>query len=248
MPPGRRRAPRVRSGVAVVCLLILSGCQRTELALPVPLTSPYEEERVWAVAPFANESGTSAVDTLRVADLFAQEVEQVNGLHAVSVNRVVSAMRRLGINAVTGPEQADALLEILEVDGLVVGTVTEWNPYPPLTFGAAVALFTDPVTNASIDPRTLTRNPRGEIAPGAWASGQPAGQASGIFDAGNHATLQQLGVYATGRSVPDSAYGPGIYLASMEMYTKFAGHRLIRDLLRQERRRRSQLAQMEAAP
>ncbi len=217
--------------------------------LPAALSGPYEGSRIWAVVPFANESGVSTVDTNRIGDLFARELEQVVGLNAIPVNRVIFAMRRLELTAVATPYEAMLLLEALDVDAIVVGTVTAYDPYPPPTLGAAVQLYLRPRLDRSslLDPRALTRAGSGhEVSPGQVGGPRPVAQAAGIFDAANHRTLQWLQEYAAGRSEPEGAFGDEIYLVSMELYTQFVSYRLIHDLLESERFRVTPVA--DASP
>src|SRR5688572_12808343 len=82
--------------IMAAALAMLPACSsKTTLQAPATLSSPYPGVQLWAVAPFANESGVSSVDSQRIADLFVEEIEQAEGLNAVAVNRVIAAMRRL---------------------------------------------------------------------------------------------------------------------------------------------------------
>jgi hypothetical protein len=224
-----------------VALLGAPGCalfpRTPALAPPAALVSPYSDRQVWAVAPFNNESGVSIVAGDRIADAFTLEVEQIDGIDTVAVNRVIAAMRSLNITAVTTPAQAHALLRTLGVDALLVGTVTAYDPYDPPKFGGAIALFAADAQHArSLDPVAETRSRTESVAPGAMTSNAPA-QASGMFDASNHMTLVDLNNYAAGRSAPASPYGQRIFLVRMDLYTQFAANRLLVDLLQQEQAR-----------
>jgi hypothetical protein len=227
--------------IALICaaaMIIIAGCSgREKLEEPKALASPYERTQLWAVAPFSNESGVSIVQPDRIADLFAEQAEQVLGINAVPVNRVLLAMRKLDLRTVATPRDAGALMNALGVDGLIVGTVTAYEPYQPLKLGAAVQLYLRerPGSYSDIDPVEVTRS-RTEVAlPGMLSSDMPTAQASGIFDASNHQTVAQLEEYAAGRTEPHSAYGKRIYTVSMEMYTQFVAFRLMHDLLESER-------------
>lgn len=243
MSPALRRL-RLR---ALAHLLVLTacttGCDTTpKLAHPQTLDSPYEATELWAVAPMANESGVSIVKPDRVADLFAEQIEQVGRIDCVAVNRVLMAMRGLGLRTVPTPADAVALMNTLDVDALVVGTVTAYDPYPPPKLGAAIQLYRrdgSAMSGADLDPIAVTRATAEQqrVSPAALASHGPVAQASGLFDARNHRTLAQLDEYAAGRTEPSSAHGESIYLVNMELYTQFVAFRLIRDLLDHERAR-----------
>ena len=240
MPSGNDRGSL--SGVASLAAVVLmgglaSGCGH-KLKQPDVLGSPYPGVRLWAVAPLANESGVSAVDAYRVADLFTQQVQQVDGINTVPVNRVVLAMRHAGLEAVGSSADAMQLIHLLEVDALVVGTVTAWDPYPPPTLGMAVLLFARSGDHASgVDPRELVRATSSDVAPGELGPPGAIAQAAGIFDGRNNETLAWLEAFATGRIEPDEPFGADVYLMDMELYTQFVSYRLIRDLLGFEQRR-----------
>ena len=227
-PSGNTR----RLATAVLGGLVAGGCAST-LSEPTTLWSPFESGQLWAVVPFLNESGTSIVDGIRVADLFTQQLQGVRGINTIPVNRVLLAMRTAGIGALTTTDEAQDLLNTLGVDGIVVGTVTAYDPYPPPTMGASVQLFVRTPRGGSggVDPWTLSHAPSGDVAMGQRTSLDAVAEASGLFDARNHMTLAWLSEYAEGRTEPDGAFGAEIYLMDMELYTQFVSYRLIHDLL-----------------
>ena len=227
MPPktgGRSLA--AMSWATLVCGLALSGCS-ARLKPPTALTAPYPPPKLWAVVPF------------HIADWFTEQLQQVQGIDTVPVNRVIVAMRRLGMPEAATPADIRQLANALGVDGVIIGTVTAYDPYPPLMLGAAIQLFETTPHNRlrGFDPQELTRSPRGTVSPGDLGSAGPVAQAAGVFDATNHQTLSWLKKYAAGRSEPQGAYGQDIYLVSMELYTQFVSYRLIHDLLAFEQAR-----------
>ncbi len=229
---------------AWLMLASAGGCQRgrePRLDEPSRLVLHAESPKVWAVVPPLNEAGVSAVDVYRVADMFTKEVEQIDGVATLPVNRVIAAKRELEIEAVTTIGEARTLMRVLDADGLIVGTVTAYNPYDPPVLGMAVQLFTDDTRTAGemLDAHELVRSPTDDgVGITEMAETAPIAQASGVFDASNHQTLAWLREYAEGRTTPDSAYGRRIYLVRMELYTQFVSYRLLRDLLNAEHARR----------
>lgn len=213
----------------------LGGCA-ARLSQPIVLKAPYPTERVWAVVPFANESGVSVADGMAVADRFVSEIEQVDGLRALPLNRTLAAMRSLGMNGVRDLQQAYALMRTLQADGLVLGTITEWDPYKPLRFGAAVEVLSaaEGSDRRPLDLKELTM-PTAEAVGGQGGAAQAAlSQASRIFDGRSHETLLELERYATGRSAPDSAMGEKSYEVRIDLFSRFGAYVLTRDLLEQE--------------
>jgi len=216
--------------------LPLAGCQ-SRLAQPIVLKAPYATERVWAVVPFANESGVSDVDGATVADRFVSEIEQVDGLRCLPLNRTLAAMKSLGMTGIRDLQQASTLMRTLQVDGLVLGTVTEWGPYKPLRFGAAVEVIaaSEGADRRPIDLKELTM-PTAEGSGGATASKLNAevSQGSRVFDARNHETLRELERYAQGRFDPNSPLGVQAYEMRIDLFSRFGAFVLTRDLLEQE--------------
>ncbi len=243
MQPNEHRSGRTHI-VGLAALLVLSigfGClqrQQGSLERPSTLLTPYDSPQLWAVAPLANESGTTAIDRMAITDLLSEQLQQVDGVNTVPVNRVLLAMRQLGLNAVTTPQEAQRLIVILGVDGLLIGTITAWDPYQPPKLGLAVQLFTSSMMpqNGSFDLDS-TRRATGEIVSSPTAV--PIAQAAGIWDASNHRTLMSLNSFTQGRTRLDSAYGSDLYLVDMDLYTQFVAHRLVENLLGNEHSRLS---------
>lgn len=228
------RRPRILAIVAPLLALLLTGCTLGP-AKPTVLKAPYDAERVWAVLPFENESGVSAVDGLAVADRFVSEVEQVDGLRCLPLNRTLAVMQQLGMTRLTDKRQVYTLMRALQVDGVVVGTVTDWDPYKPLRFGAAVQVISATAARAArpLDLKDLTM-PTGEDRGGAAGAADDVSQASRLFDGRNNETLAELERYGAGRSDATSALGSRVYEQRIDLFVRFGAYILVRDLLEQE--------------
>lgn len=241
-PKRQRRVRRRQIAAAVVASITagLAGCFEGVRLKPGPvLVAPYAEPQAWAIAPFRNESGTSVPDGAAMADALAAELQQVRGVDVIPVNRVILAMRRAGLERFETPVEVLAVMNVLNVDGLIVGTITAYDPYRPMTLGLAVELHVrQPGPYGSdLDPRTLSMRSSGDTLPGEYGPANPVAISAGIFGAEDHRVLEALARYATGRSEPDSAYGESIYLVSMEWYSRFVSHQLLQSLLAQEQAR-----------
>ena len=230
MQASRSRAARVTLRVVgLLGLVLVASCAPNHTRQD--LAAPYPETRLWAVAPPINESGVSIVNPPQVADLISRELQQVRGVDVLPVNRVLAAMRDAGVEQITAAA-VPAIMDRLGVDGLVVGSVSVYDPYPPLTLGLALELYTRaPKRGTNLDPVEITRTTRGPVPPASTRGIAPTAQATGVFDARDQVTLGALAQYADSRHVPDSAFGPDEYLVSMELYAQFVSHRLIRELL-----------------
>lgn len=225
---------RALVAAALVAAFAGVGCAQ-RLTQPIVLKSPYEAERVWAVVPFANESGVTTVDGAAVADRFVAEIELVDGLRCLPLNRTLGAMRSLGMTGVRDLQQAYTLMRTLQADGLVLGTVTDWDPYKPLRFGAAIEVVSaaEGADRRPLDLKELTM-PTTESVGGSAGPRAEVSQASRLFDGRSHETLIELERYATGRAAPESAMGVKAYETRLDLFSRFGAYVLVRDLLEQE--------------
>lgn len=243
-----RRARRCAGpALAALAACLGAGCLNARhdvLRPPAPVVAPYDAslgDVLIAVAPLANESGTSAVDALGVSDKLAAAAEQVEGVRCVPVNRTLAAMESLGIRSVRDPGDARRLATAMGVDGVVVGTITAYDPYDPPTLGLALALFARtgamhaPEPETALDTRDLSGAPTDTTPDERTSFGdRPASVVSAHLDAKNHGVLESLRNYAEGRHDESSAMGWKRYLASMDLYTEFAAQYMFRRLMEQE--------------
>ncbi|GAB4382780.1 MAG: hypothetical protein Kow0022_01040 [Phycisphaerales bacterium] len=231
--------------VAAAAGLLLSGCTtaRSTLMPPNMLTSPYDTVQgdvLWAVLPPANESGTSLVDPLRVGDALVAAVTEIQGVSALPVNRSLQAMRGLEIDRITSPEQVRRLAEALGADGVLVASITAWDPYDPPVIGLTLALYARSGSMkasgaAELDPKALASaaSDAGFLARSSFGTA-PVAVAMEHLDARNHQVQMYVQQYARGRSEAGSALNWRIYFASMDLYTKFAAYHCVRKILESE--------------
>lgn len=231
---------RDRLIVLVVCLCGVQGCATKEKPYGYEgrLSWPTSGRQVWAVAPAINLSGQHQVDPLLQADLLYQQVQQVDGITAIPVNRVVEVYASLHLEKVQSQQQAELVCDLLGCDGLLVPTVTIFDPYNPPKFGVAIQLFRSSKSlarPAAVDVHELVRS----ASPGPNDSlPQPGGfvQAVRMFDAANGSTRAALLDYADGRNDPAGPLGSREYFLSMDRYCGFAYHSLLEELIDQAAR------------
>ncbi len=232
-----------RVWLLAVALLAVAGCRGPSLTPPDTLVSPYATSRgeaLWAVAPLRNESGTTILELDAISDAIVRSCQQIEGIRCLPLNRVLAEMRGLGMDTILTPEDAGRLAARLGVNGLVVGTVTDYNPYDPPTIGMSLVLETGAafVETDGLDLDGL----RGSVTGSASGSTvryseAPSASVSVVLDGRNHATLMELRRYAEGRHDPGSALGWRAYLTSMPLYSDFAAHTAVSRLLDEERLR-----------
>ena len=250
-------AAMCRAGSAFALLLLIVGLMMSacssgpKLSHTQPLVSPYATSRpiIWAIAPLRNESGVSFVNELAVSDVLRNEIEQIDGIQTLSINATLEGMRAIGVGEIRSEAQAIELARTLDVDGVIIGTITAWAPYEPKQIGLAIGLFgQEPsmgVLNPTVDPRALqaastdyTLNDIEQSEPGG-----PLSVVSTLLDTSNHDVLLDIREYAAARHDPTSALGPDLYIKSMGAYQKFCCFHVVRKLLNAERRRLGTLEQ-----
>ncbi len=243
------RGPVVRRTVigalSLLALPVLPSCKMPgppPLTPPATLTAPYGSEGhevLWAVAPLRNESGTTLADHLAISDKVVAAVAETKGLRCLPLNRTIETMRALDMPAVRSPADAQGLAKALGVDGILVGSITAYEPYQPM-FGISLALFGRPgamhgSSAEPLDARALASKPSEPVptGPGNFAQA-PLSVVSEHLDGKNHQVLLDVQSYAYGRSDPTSSLGWRRYVASMDLYTEFAAHHALGQLLHEE--------------
>ncbi len=229
--------------LGLALLALLAGCARgPELVNPTVLRSPYDATRgdvLFAVAPLRNESGTTVFRADEVTDAIVRAVSSVPGIRCLPLNRTIAELRGLGMREITGPADLEALAEAMNVDGLIVGTVTAYDPYNPPTLGLSLALHAGNPTFAAGpdlgDIRGAVTDPQ-MPAPSRYVE-TPVASMSDVFDGRNQGVQMQVRRYAEGRIERGSPRGWKTYLASMPLYTEFVAHAAVGRLLDQERLR-----------
>ncbi|MGF1634676.1 MAG: hypothetical protein ACFCVE_12555 [Phycisphaerae bacterium] len=224
--------------VLAASMLTLAGCQSKvpQYGREARLALPAGMQRVWAIAPAQNISGEAGVDPLLQADILYSHVEQISGVTAVPVNRAAEVMAALGLRRIESLEQAQIICELLGVDGIIVPTVTLFDPYDPPRFGVSLQVFESTrattLGTGNLDPRELARMAAPtDIEP----LSLPADfrQKSGVFDATNGSTRDAVAAYAAGRNDPTGPVGVRAYFLDMERFCGFAYHELLSGLVRE---------------
>jgi len=227
--------PKIRMTVLVTSFLAFAiGCSSQKpYGEEEQLFLPGTHRQVWAVAPAINLSGQSQIDPLLQSDLVYQELQKVHGLTVIPVDRVVEVYASLKIDKVQSERQAYDICRLLGCDGLVVPTVTAYDPYDPPKFGASVQLFVKPGTFdrlPKVDPRALERNPTA-VAPPAMPQTHNMAQVVEMYDASDGTVLEAVKAYAKGRTDPNKPLGVDEITVSMDRYCAFGYHELLSELL-----------------
>jgi hypothetical protein len=115
----------------VLVFLMLGGCAFLPQIYHQPqLHNPFPQLSKIAVAPFFNLSHEPTLDGRKVAIAYFNELQAVPGFEVVPVGVVETAMQEQGIE-LNGPSDARRLAQLLKVDALVIGSVTDYSSYYP---------------------------------------------------------------------------------------------------------------------
>ena len=119
----------------------LTGCTfLPEIAHQPMIHNPYPQLSRVAVAPFFNLSGEPTVDGRQFALAYFNELQLVPGFEVLPLGVVERAISDHQIT-LGSPEDARRLAQLLGVDALVVGAVTDYSPYYPPRCGLQVEWY-----------------------------------------------------------------------------------------------------------
>jgi hypothetical protein len=120
----------------------VSGCSLivpTSAHKPV-IRNPFPQLSRIAVAPFFNQSDEPTLDGREVAMAYFAELQSTPGFEVVPVNVVEEAIIAHRID-LSGPNEARRLAQILGVDAVAVGSVTDFAPFYPPRVGLRVEWY-----------------------------------------------------------------------------------------------------------
>jgi hypothetical protein len=228
--------------LSLATLAVVGGCSEhtPQYGMERPLTLMTARRQVWAIAPAVNLSGETGVDPLLQADLVYEQLQSVRGVTVIPVNRVAQVYAALKLVQINNAEQAAVVCDQLGCDGLIVPTVTIYDPYAPPKFGGSLQLFGKPrgfAVPENVDPRDLVRSATPPEMAGLASQQQQATtggaflQSVGMFDAANGSVRKAVLDYAVGRNDPTGPLGSKEYFVSMDRYCGFAYHALIAELV-----------------
>jgi hypothetical protein len=226
---------RTRFAALALMMLFIVGCGQPkppQYGVELGMSLPGQRQQVWAVAPAINLSGEQ-VDPILQADLLYEVLGKVDGLKVIPVNRVVQVFDSLKITQVQNAKEARMVCRALGCDGLIVPTISIFDPYNPPKFGGALQLFlkgeSTPTTGA-LDLNDLIRQGGPAVMPTLPRDGGFV-QAVGMFDATDGSVRRALYAYARGRNGPASPFAADEWLLSMDRYCAFVYQAMLKELM-----------------
>ena len=115
-------------------------CLVPEITHEPTLHNPFPQLSKVAVAPFFNQSTEATVDGREFALAYFNELQLVPGFEVVPVDVVEQTITEQGIR-LDNAADVRRLAEALEVDAVVLGTVTDFTPYYPPRCGLHVEWY-----------------------------------------------------------------------------------------------------------
>ncbi len=126
--------------LAGVMLANASGCSLWEVTHQPVIHNPFPQLHRVAVAPFFNQSDEPTVDGHEFALAYFAELQATPGFEVVPVGVVEDAIVAHQVD-LSNAGEARRLAEILNVDVVVIGSVTDFNPYYPPRCGLRVEWY-----------------------------------------------------------------------------------------------------------
>ena len=206
-------------------------------------SNPFHDIKKVAVTPFATDEAAQNVPldrSLSYAGALASELAQFPGFEVVRAYRQPSAPPQSGhsptADKVTGQE-SEELAKDLDVDAVIIGSITEYDPYTP-RIGITLTLIRTRATPASQakapkfadlellaqtgQPIVIKQKETGEVL---------AVRVEKIFDSRQDAVKDAIKRYAVTRSGNNSPAGEDQFLRESN-YIQFVSNMMIRELLK----------------
>lgn len=133
----------VRAAAGLCALLAASpGCS---VVAAYHLDDPREELRVVAVAPMAiHSSGNDEIDVrlAGISAIFASELVKFDRFSVIRPRKVAEVLAREGLASIETQKDAARIARLVGADAIIVGEVTDYDPYEPPRIGLKAMLVT----------------------------------------------------------------------------------------------------------
>ncbi len=131
-----------------ILLVLSAGCTVPQVTHRPLVRNPFPQLMRVAVAPFFNLSAEPSVNGRQVALAYFDALQSIPGFEVVPVGVVESKMHEMHLS-LGNADDVRHLARLLEVDAVVVGAVTDFNPYYPPRCGLRVEWY---AANACFHP------------------------------------------------------------------------------------------------
>jgi len=120
--------------LTILLLLLASGCSLLPNRYVVPVVhNPFPQLQKIAIVPFFNQTDEPTVDGRQFAMAYFEELQRIPGFEVTPIGVVETAIRqyRVQLNDLHSPEDVRRLAQLLNVDAVVIGAVTDFTEYYP---------------------------------------------------------------------------------------------------------------------
>jgi hypothetical protein len=131
----------MRLAIACGAVILVTGCGLwPDISHQPTIHNPFPQLTKVAVAPFINVSAEPTVDGRQFGIAYFEELQAIPGYEVVPVGTVETAMRdhHIGLDS---PADVRRLAQILGVDAVVIGVVTDYCAYYPPRCGLQVEWY-----------------------------------------------------------------------------------------------------------
>lgn len=121
--------------------LCLSGCSAIPDIVHQPqYHNPFPQLNRVAILPFYNQSDEPTVDGDAIALAYYNELQAIPGFEVVPIGVAKTLLASFGTEPIAG-EDFQKLAAFMDVDAVIVGSVTDYSPYYPPRIGLAVRWY-----------------------------------------------------------------------------------------------------------
>jgi len=120
--------------ITLLLLTFASGCSFLPKRYVVPVVhNPFPQLQKVAIVPFFNQTNEPTVDGRQFALAYFNELQRVPGFEVTPVGVVETTIQqyRVALNDLHSPEDVRRLAQLLNVDVVVIGAVTDFAEYYP---------------------------------------------------------------------------------------------------------------------
>jgi len=214
----------------IACLPAL-GCVTTYEMKP-----RHAELRTIAVAPFFNLSPQPDVNGRAIGSAFFSELQQVDGITVIPIG-VVEALLQEKRLELERPEQARQVARLLGADALVVGAITDYDPYYPPRVGIALQVYTpngtDPTQVLSL--AQLARSSHAPTGRSGSTSKPPRLRLVRIFDSSQPRVRDKVKRFAIHHSGTERPGQWRSFMRRSDDYLRFCCHEVVREVFGEPR-------------
>lgn len=128
---GKSSQPLALSLVLAACAVTLAGCAFfPDVRRKPQIVNPFPQLHTIAVLPFFNQSEEPTLSGNRVAMAYMHELQAIRGFEVLPLGAVQAKMLQFNRPLSSG-EDFQAFAQFLGVDAVLVGSVTDYQPYYP---------------------------------------------------------------------------------------------------------------------